>query len=118
VTVPCDREFTLKVEHAGYKTFERRFTAATGVPLRIDAALPRQDPVVAKKSRLRIATEPAGAIVTVDGKVVGRGPAAVTVGIGDTVFVTATLKGHKGWSKKVYVKKKAQTVSAKLEAIE
>jgi hypothetical protein len=118
VVVPCDREFTLKVEHAGYKTFERRFTAATGVPLRIDAALTRQEPVVSKKSRLRIATEPAGAIVTVDGKVVGRGPAAVTVGIGDTVFVTATLKGHKGWSKKVYVKKKAQSVSAKLEAIE
>ena len=118
VTVPCDREFTLKVEHAGYKTFERRFTAATGVPLRIDAALTRQDPVVAKKSRLRIATEPAGAIVTVDGKVVGRGPASVTVGTGDTVFITATLKGHKGWSKKLYVKKKAQSVSAKLEPIE
>ena len=40
------------------------------------------------------------------------------IGTGDTVFVTATLKGHKGWSKKVYVKKKAQTVSATLEPIE
>ncbi len=116
--VPCDREFSLKVEHAGYKTFERRFTAATGVPLRIDAALTRQEPVVSKKSRLRISTEPSGAIVTVDGKVIGRGPASVTVGTGDTVFITATLKGHKGWSKKVYVKKKAQTVSATLEPIE
>lgn len=118
VVVPCDREFSLKVEHAGYKTFERRFTAATGVPLRIDAALTRQEPVVSKKSRLRISTEPSGAIVTVDGKVIGRGPASVTVGTGDTVFITATLKGHKGWSKKVYVKKKAQTVSATLEPIE
>jgi hypothetical protein len=118
VAVPCDREFSLKVEHAGYKTFDRRFTAATGVPLRIDAALTRQEPVVSKKSKLRISTEPAGAIVTVDGKVIGRGPASVTVGTGDTVFVTATLKGHKGWSKKVYVKKKAQTVSATLEPIE
>ncbi|HEY8141827.1 MAG TPA: PEGA domain-containing protein, partial [Kofleriaceae bacterium] len=103
VVVPCDREFSLKVEHAGYKTFDRRFTAATGVPLRIDAALTRQEPVVSKKSKLRISTEPAGAIVTVDGKVIGRGPASVTVGTGDTVFITATLKGHKGWSKKVYV---------------
>ncbi|HEU5061281.1 MAG TPA: PEGA domain-containing protein, partial [Kofleriaceae bacterium] len=98
IAVPCDKQFNLKVEHAGYRTFERRFTAATGVPLRIDAALTRQEPAVVKKSRLRIATEPAGAIVTVDGKVVGRGPASVTVGTGDTVFVTATLKGHKGWS--------------------
>ena len=50
--------------------------------------------------------------------VVGRGSASVTVDTGNTVFVTATLKGHKGWSKKVYVKKKSQTVSAELEPIE
>ena len=118
VKVPCDREFTLKVEHAGYKTFERHFTAATGVPLRIDAALTRQEPVVTKKSKLRIVSQPEGAILTVDGKVVGRGSASVTVDTGNTVFVTATLKGHKGWSKKVYVKKKTQTVSAELEPIE
>jgi hypothetical protein len=118
VKVPCDREFTLKVEHAGYKSFERRFTAATGVPLRIDAALTRQEIVVVKKSRLRVVSEPAGAILTVDGKVVGRGTASATLDTGATVLVTATLKGYKPWSKKVYVKKKTQTVSAKLEAIE
>jgi len=88
VVVPCGREFNLKVEHAGYKTFERRFTAESGVPLRIDAALTRQEPVVSKKSRLRIVSDPDGAILTVDGKVVGRGSASVTSDIGDTVFVT------------------------------
>jgi len=118
VVVPCGREFNLKVEHAGYKTFERRFTAESGVPLRIDAALTRQEPVVSKKSRLRISSDPDGAILTVDGKVVGRGSASVTTDMGDTVFVTATLKGYKGWSKKVYVKKKTQSVSAKLDPIE
>ena len=56
--------------------------------------------------------------VTVDGKVIGRGPASVTIDTGGTVFVTATLKGHKGWSKKVYLKKKTQAVAAKLEPIE
>jgi hypothetical protein len=119
VAVPCGREFTLTVEHAGYKTFERHFTAEAEVPLRIDAALTRQESAAARaKSRLRIVSDPPGAIVTVDGKVIGRGPAAVTVGTGDTVFVTATLKGYKGWSKKVYVKKKTQSVKAALEAIE
>jgi hypothetical protein len=118
VKVPCGKELSLKVEHAGYKTFERHFTAETGVPLRIDAALTRQEPAVSKKARLKIASDPDGAILTVDGKVIGRGSASVTIDIGDTVFVTATLKGYKGWSKKVYVKKKTQSVSAKLEAIE
>lgn len=118
VAVPCDKEFTLEVEHAGYKTFTRRFTASAEVPLRIDAALTRQEPAVVKRSRLRIVSDPPGAIVTVDGKVIGRGPASVTTGTGDTVFVTATLKGHKGWSKRVYVKKKTQTVTAKLDPIE
>ncbi len=118
VTVPCGRELTLKVEHAGYKTFERHFTAESGVPLRIDAALTRQEPAVSKKARLRIVSDPPGAILTVDGKVIGRGSASVTIDQGDTVFVTATLKGYKGWSKKVYVKKKTQSVSAKLDPIE
>lgn len=118
VKVPCDREFTLEVEHAGYRTFERHFTAEAGVPLRIDAALTRQEAAVSKKSRLRIVSDPDGAILTVDGKVVGRGSASVTIGTGDTVFVTATLKGYKGWSKKVYVKKKTQTVNARLDPIE
>jgi len=118
VKVPCGKELTLKVEHAGYKTFERHFTAETGVPLRVDAALTRQEPAVSKKARLKIVSEPDGAILTVDGKVVGRGSASATMDIGDTVFVTATLKGYKGWSKKVYVKKKTQTVSAKLDPIE
>jgi hypothetical protein len=116
LAVPCGRELKLVVEHAGYRTFEKSFTASPELPLRIDASLARL-PAAPKRSRLRVVTDPAGAILTVDGKVVGRTPTTVTVTTAETVFLTATLKGYKGWTKRVTVKKKKQTVSANLDAI-
>ena len=111
VTVPCDVALKIKVKHPGYRTYEKKVTASAGEAVKVEPKLRL------RSARLKIRSEPAGAIITVDGKVVGRAPVRARVEPNSKVYVTATLAGHVAWSKEVTVKVRSKSVKARLKAI-
>jgi hypothetical protein len=110
VPVPCGVALKVAVDHPGYRKFEKVLTAIPGDPVRVEPRLRERD------VQLRLVSNPEGAIVTVDGGVIGRTPTSARATPGETLFVTATLKGHKPWSREVRVKD-ARTIRIDLEAI-
>jgi hypothetical protein len=111
LTLPCGEAVVIRVEHPRYRAFERRITATPGEPVRVSAVLRRPD------ITLKVVSSPPGAIVTVEGKVIGRAPAAVEVSAFTKVYVTATLDGYKVWTRSVKVTGSDKTVQVRLEGI-
>jgi hypothetical protein len=109
--VPCHQELVLALQHPRYRPLERRLTATPGEPLRVNAAMRRPD------GQLTITSTPAGAVVTVNGKVVGRTPTVAEVNAYTSVHVTASLSGYKVWTKKVRVSRISDSVTVRLESI-
>jgi len=109
--VACGEELAISIEHPRYRSFQRKVTPTAGNPVKVVVEMLRPD------ASLAIASKPAGAILTVDGRVVGRAPATADVSAYTTVYVTATLAGHKVWSKRVRMSKPKMTVTARLEAL-
>jgi hypothetical protein len=114
VAVPCG-ELAVAVEHPGFRTYSRHLTAVAGKPLKLQAELDRIEPP-APTRQLVVESEPRGAILTIDGSVVGRTPFRATVS-GRSVYVTATLHGYKVWGKRVRLESRTNTVKATLEQI-
>jgi hypothetical protein len=52
-------------------------------------------------AQIHVTSDPANATVFVDGRKVGRAPAAAEIGLGETVLVQAKLPGWKTWSKRM-----------------
>jgi hypothetical protein len=109
--VPCGEELLITVEHPRKQRFEERVTASPGAPARVVATL--RPPA----ARLTVISNPPGATLSVNGKVVGRSPATVDVKAFRSVRVTASLKGYKVWERRVRMSKSELTVMAALDRI-
>jgi hypothetical protein len=111
VAAACDRELLVSVEHPRYQLFQRKVTATAGSPAVVDINLQRPE------AELTIASDPPGALITLDGNVVGRAPTTADTREFTTVHVTATLAGHKVWSKRIRVSRPSMSVNARLEKL-
>ncbi len=105
--VPCGPA-TVRFDRVRYDSLERQVTAVAGETLRLDIVLSRP------AGQLELVTTPPGATVTVNGRAAGRSPSRAAVKAFETVRVTATLPGHKPWSKTVYVRGRQFKVTAAL----
>ncbi|HTE52395.1 MAG TPA: PEGA domain-containing protein [Kofleriaceae bacterium] len=114
VSVPC-QELTVTIQHPGFRPYTRQLVARAGKPIKIDADLARIESA-APLRQLSIESKPPGAIITIDGSVVGRAPFRGKVS-GKSVFVTATQHGYKVWSKHVRVTDRVTSISVSLEPI-
>jgi hypothetical protein len=108
LAVPCDRALTIEIDHPRYQPYRTSGVARPGAPLVVRAALERP------RARLRLTSAPSGAIMTVDGKVVGRAPIEIEVTAYTNISVTGTLDGYQTWKRRVRVPAKGSTVHLKL----
>ncbi|WP_428267867.1 PEGA domain-containing protein [Haliangium sp.] len=107
--IPCGKELLVRVEHPRYEIFEKRITASAGKPMRIAVSLQRPS------ARLTLVSDPPGATLSVNGRVIGRSPATVDVKAYRSIYVKATLRGYKSWTRRVRVSKPKQTITASLD---
>lgn len=109
--VPCG-PIAIGLSHPRYERFDKKLSAAAGAPFTIQQRLVRPE------ATLEIASSPSGATILVHGENIGRAPTRVKLDSYTTYKITATLEGHKVWSQSVYVRGKAMTVTARMEAMD
>jgi len=68
-------------------------------------------------AHVRLVSTPPGAVITVDGKVIGRAPVDTAASAFTTMYVTATLNGYKVWARRVSVSGTEVTIQPRLEAV-
>ena len=108
VPVACGQPTTVEVRHPRYENFKHTVTPEGG-PLEIDARLERE------KTKLTVWSEPAGAMVTYNGEVIGKTPLVTTI----NRYEHGTLWFHHAdmasdW-RKIVPKEGAKTVSISLK---
>jgi hypothetical protein len=111
VEVPCGQPLSVTMAHPRYRKVDRRLTVNAGEPATVEARLVRP------AASVKLVTTPPGAIITVDGKVVGKSPAVTESTAFGSVYVTATLSGYKVWAGRVRVPSTNVTVRARLEPV-
>jgi hypothetical protein len=111
LAVECGVELAVVVARSGYRDHRERVKATPEAPVRLRARLQRP------LSQLRVVTRPPGATITINGNVVGRSPVEAQVRQATQVHVTATLRGHRVWSRQIQPRRDNITLRAELERI-
>jgi hypothetical protein len=110
--VPCGQEVTVAIEHPRYRKVEQRLIVQSGAaPGQVEVRLVRP------AAHVRLVSTPPGAVITVDGKVIGRAPVDTAASAFTTMYVTATLNGYKVWARRVSVSGTEVTIQPRLEAV-
>ena len=106
VSIECKRETTVEVRSARYADFKR--AVSTDGALEIHARLERE------KTELTVTSEPAGATVTLNGRVVGKTPLVTTVNRHERATLRLRARGVESASRKIMIDEPAQTVNVTL----
>jgi hypothetical protein len=107
--VVCGRVQVL-ITHPRYAEFKRRVATKKGAPTVLEARLQRPEVVV------RLTSKPAGATLSVNGRIVGKAPTRAKVKLHSNFMVTASLDGYKTWAKS-YRLTRPKTIRARLKPI-
>jgi PEGA domain len=99
---------TLVLDRARYERVEQQVALEPGRPGAIDVPLSRPTAL------LTVSSTPPGAVVSVNGLVVGKSPVSLKVPGYTVASVAVAMGGYKPWQKKVYVKERKHAVSAPL----
>ena len=106
--VPCGTG-KLSVSYRRYAPVEKTIAPRTGEPAEVKLRLERPE------QKVTIRSNPPNAMITVNGKTLGKAPLSATVKGFTSIKIKAELNGYLTWSQKVYVKKDSKTFTATLK---
>jgi hypothetical protein len=106
--VPCGAG-KLSISYRRYASVERAIAPRPGEPAEVNVRLERPE------KKVTIRSNPPGATISVNGKVLGKAPVSARVKAFSAYKVKAELAGYQTWSQKVYVKKDSRTFTATMK---
>lgn len=106
--IPC-APAVLTIVRSHHETVTKRIKPEPGEPVVLDVKMIRPD------VKLSISSTPPGALITIDGRSLGKAPTSTTVKGYISVKIEASLKGYSSWSKRIKVEKSDKKVSIPLK---
>ncbi|MSP60428.1 MAG: PEGA domain-containing protein [Myxococcales bacterium] len=105
---PCDQEVLIVLDRPQHERYAQRITPRLGKPAVVDAELTRTE------GRLAIWSQPEGALITLDGRPIGKTPRTLMVKTA-AHEIRLELPGYRPWSSNIYARGKYSTISPVLE---